>query len=212
MKTENTTMIILAALFMPLIANAQMLKATPSQVEGPFYPGAEIFTRVDNDMASNGKADPAGKPIEAAGEKLIIQGSVLDRHGMPVVGAEIQLWQTDGLQGRYLVEQTYKFFDPNFKYAAISITDSQGDWAVETVRPIEYEADVDWIRPSHIHVKVFVKGQLKLITQIYFSDEMDLINKDKIIQQLPPELQKLLIVQLTPMPGHQIGKFDIVLK
>lgn len=192
--------------------NAQTLSPTPPQVEGPFYPGAEIFTQVNENMSNYGQTDSNGNLAEASGQLLLIQGSVLDANGKAIEGAEIQFWQTDGLQGRYLVEQTDKPLDPNFKYAAKSITNSSGRWRLDTVRPMEYEADEDWTRPSHIHLKVFVKGELRLTTQIYFSDEMDLINKDKIIQKLPPDQQKLLIVQLHQGFGIKLGEFQIVLK
>jgi protocatechuate 3,4-dioxygenase beta subunit len=184
---------------------------TPEQTAGPFYPGYETFKNADSDMANYS----APKDKIAKGELILILGMVLDLNGNHVPNAEIQFWQTDGDQGRYLNEKTDKPLDPNFDYVGRVIPkDSNSDsssFGVITVRPKEYEADEDWTRPSHIHVRVLIKGKLILTTQVYFSDEMDLINKDKIIARLTPEQRKAVIIDLEQGFGLMQGVFNIVL-
>lgn len=204
-------------------SNLAGLIPTPEQTAGPFYPGYKAFHNADNNM-SNTVYKQISFPIDEAvhaiaqskakGSLLRISGQVVDKNGQPVTEAEVQFWQTDGDQGRYLVEKTDKPLDPNFEYVGKDMTRTDGTWSIATVRPKEYEADAEWVRPDHIHVRVFIKGQLKLTTQLYFSDDQELIDKDRILQALTPEQRAALIIELQNhgVKNESAGSIRLVLK
>lgn len=217
-----TTMLILAQTAFTQETGLVDLIPTPEQTVGPFYPGYKVFQNADNNM-SNTKYKRIPFPTEdwgsvassdAKGSLLRISGQVLDKNGQPVPGAEVQFWQTDGDQGRYLVEKTDKPLDPNFEYVGKDMTLIDGTWTIATVRPKEYEADEDWVRPDHIHVRVFIKGHLKLTTQLYFSDDQELIGKDRILQALTPEQRAALIIEVKNIgvKNELAGNIRLILK
>lgn len=185
-------------------SNPTTLVPTPEQTVGPFYPGYKAFDKADDNM-SNTLYRIISFPVTevhsiassgAKGQLLRIKGEIVDINGQNVPGAEVQIWQTDGDLGRYLIEKTDKPLDPNFDYIGKTMTDFKGQWSIATLRPKEYEADTNWIRPDHLHVRVFIAGKLKLTTQLYFADDQELIDKDLILQALTPEQRKSLIMEL----------------
>ncbi len=213
MKTKQKYMPKFAAIaaMLALATNAQAdelrpmnLIPTPEQTVGPFYPGYKAFDKADDNM-SNTLYKIISFPVTeihsiansgAKGQLIRIKGEVVDINGQIVPGAEVQIWQTDGDLGRYLIEKTDKPLDPSFDYIGKTMTDFNGQWSIATLRPKEYEADTNWIRPDHLHVRVFIAGKLKLTTQLYFSDDQELIEKDLILQALTPEQRKALIMDL----------------
>ena len=147
---------------------------TPLQTTGPFYPGQLAFT--DNSVM----ATTTG--TVSKGEFLSLEGGVYDQNGQLVKDAVVQIWQTDGRvaaangaqQAAYNHPSDPAFhqngIDPNFAYWGQSGQD--GKYSFFTVRPQPYKASDDWMRPGHIHVAIWVGGQVKLVTQLYFTDDI----------------------------------------
>lgn len=186
MKTATLIFLLLFATH----GGANHITPTPEQTSGPFYPGAAAFLNATPDLTNK---------FLAKGDLTLLEGHVFMDH-RPIDGAEVQIWQTDGDQGRYLVEKTDKPLDPNFSYLGSVKTNAKGFFELLTVRPKEYEADEDWTRPDHIHLRVFVKGVLVLTTQFYFSDDQELIDKDLILQALTPEQRRSVIIDFKKDP------------
>ena len=86
-------------------------RATPSQTIGPFFHRA-LLHEGWNDLAARG----------ASGERVAIEGRVLDGDGAPVSDAMIEVWQANAA-GRYDHPedlQETKPLDPNFTVSAVS--------------------------------------------------------------------------------------------
>ncbi|EYF01648.1 dioxygenase family protein [Chondromyces apiculatus] len=138
------------------------------QDEGPYYPGHAVVAATGSDLT---------RGFKASGRLFVLKGQVTDAQGSPVRGAEVQIWQTDDLHGRYLVEPSRAPRDPNFAYMGTCLTDTEGSFAFTTVRPRDY--GIAFVRRApHIHVKVFVGGLCKLTTQGYFDDERAMLGRD----------------------------------
>ena len=137
------------------------LSATPSQQEGPYYP-VQRFDDQDNDLTVIDGVDGS-----AAGNVLMLSGTLLTTDGAPVVGGVVEIWQTDA-NGVYLHPRAPGVADRDafFQGSGAATTATDGSWSFRTIDPGYYEP-----RPRHIHVKVHVDGQEVLITQIYFSDD-----------------------------------------
>src|SRR5207247_1643915 len=86
-----------------------MLKRTPDQILGPFYPvGKPPGQRTDLVMLP-------GRPGRAEGQIIHVMGRVLDLQGQPVAGAKVELWQAN-TYGRYTHpdDTNPAPLDPNF--------------------------------------------------------------------------------------------------
>lgn len=200
-----------SGVFVSSIAEAAAGRITPPQTEGPFYP---VKDQVDKD-ADMTKVN--GKTGVALGERITVRGQVVDaKSGKAVAGALVEFWQACAT-GRYDHPEdtnTTAALDPNFQYWSQVRTDSEGKFSVLTVKPGAYPADVDWMRPPHIHVKVHAAGYPSLTTQLYIKGE-GLNSKDKILLNVPANLRDLVVVDfVAPGAGGvgRVGSWTIFIK
>ena len=142
---------------------AGKLIATPGQTVGPFF--ALGLDRPE--WADMTRSNPQG-------QRIVIEGQVLDGDGAPVPDAVIELWQANAA-GRYdHVEdtQTGKQIDPNFHGYGRVATDAQGRFKVATIKPGPVPGRGNTLQAPHINVAFFARGLLRqLHTRIYFADE-----------------------------------------
>lgn len=137
------------------------LELTTPQQEGPYYPITDPLER-DNDLTVL-----AGVEGPADGQRLLLQGRVLQPDGTPLEGATVEIWQTDS-QGTYMHPQdpNYGQRDLSFQFYGESLTDGDGVYQFTTIRPGLYGG-----RPEHIHFKVKMAGREILTSQFYFADD-----------------------------------------
>ncbi|EUC15968.1 UNVERIFIED_ORG: hydroxyquinol 1,2-dioxygenase [Burkholderia sp. CF145] len=138
---------------------------TESTVFGPFHvEGAPVY--------DNG-ADIANG---AVGEPCLVRGTVKDRNGVPIAGAELEIWQADA-EGNYDVQY------PDLKtHQARGVLRSRQDGSFEfrTVVAVAYPIPVDgpvgdllratgrhpW-RPAHLHFMIKAKQHQTLVTHVF---------------------------------------------
>ena len=151
-----------------------LLKRTPEQVLGPFYPVLKTIDR-GADLTKI-----PGRPGHAQGQVIYLMGRVRTRGGEPVAGAKVEIWQAN-THGRYVHpgDTNPAPLDPAFEGHGIQLTDNEGRFRFKTIKPGAYPTGVgDWIRPPHVHFDV--SGQVsRLVTQMYFDGE-PLNDKDQI--------------------------------
>ena len=127
---------------------------TLSELTGPVYP----YGRVDASDSDLTRQHP-GEPL---GERIIVQGRVLDEDGRPIPNTLVEVWQANAA-GRYAhrVDDHPAPLDPNFSGAGRTLTDDQGRYRFVTIKPGAYP----WLnhpnawRPAHIHFSL-VRQQL----------------------------------------------------
>ena len=143
--------------------------ATPTDLEGPFY-------RSDAPLLQH----PAKLYETDPSEPLFLTGMVTDHHGTPLVGAMLDVWQTNSL-GRYEHQDPRQ---PEYNFRGRLMTDAQGRYEFQTVRPGPYPLPHDgalgrffehlgrhpW-RTAHIHIKVSRDGYAPLTTQLFFKED-----------------------------------------
>jgi protocatechuate 3,4-dioxygenase beta subunit len=116
-------------------------RATVAQTEGPYYSPR-------TPLKASFRADAAGDPI-------VLEGSVLDTQCRPLAGAWLDFWHADS-KGEY--------DNAGFRLRGHQVTDAGGRYRLETILPAIYPG-----RARHIHVKVSAKeGGRILTTQTYF--------------------------------------------
>lgn len=143
----------------PTVAQAQsVLRPTPRQTEGPFYPVA-LPSDQDFDLLRNGGA------VYSKAQPVWVEGLVMDTRGMPVAGAVVEIWQCDH-EGHYHHPQDGGKADPKFQGFGRVAVGKDGRYRFRTMRPAPYSG-----RTPHIHVKVKLDRKELLTTQLYVAGD-----------------------------------------
>ena len=146
---------------------AEKLIPTPSNTVGPFF-----HLGMDRPEWSDLTRD--NPPGSLGGEKIAIEGRVLDGDAAPVPDAVIEVWQANAA-GRYNHpddHQEDKPLDPHFRGFGRAATDAEGRFRLVTVKPGPVPGRGNALQAPHINVALFARGLLKhLWTRIYFADE-----------------------------------------
>ena len=185
----------------PQGAHDFLLRRTPDQILGPFYPVRRTPDR-SGDLTQGGRAQ---------GLVLHLSGIITRLDGTPVEGAEVQVWQANR-HGRYLHDGDVspEPLDPHFEGFGELVTGADGRYAFTTIKPIAYPG-----RAPHIHVAVKMKGREKWTTQCYIKGEKQ-NETDMVIRGIKDKKQRAsVIVDFSPLPGVTTGelaaRFDIVM-
>jgi protocatechuate 3,4-dioxygenase beta subunit len=158
-------------------ALAGEVPVTMAMALGPFYP---IQKPADSDADM---VQVAGRPGKATGKIIEVSGRILNRHGAPVPGAKIEIWQANKV-GRYAHKSDVSapLIDPNFDGFASLVADSEGGYRFLSIEPGIYKAGPTW-RAKHIHYQV--DGRLnRIVTQMYFAGDPSLGQDETLAQDL----------------------------
>ncbi|HYU45225.1 MAG TPA: protocatechuate 3,4-dioxygenase subunit alpha [Terriglobales bacterium] len=161
------------------------LQATTSQTVGPFFKLGLQWLDRDN-LAGEG----------VSGERVIIQGRVLDGDGAPVPDAILEIWQANA-HGKYdHPEDTQdKLLEPAFKGYGRIPTDKQGIFRIATIKPGPVPGPNGKEQAPHLVISVFMRGLLKrLVTRMYFPDEARNAG-DPILNLVDPARRTTLIAK-----------------
>lgn len=125
--------------------------ATTPDVEGPFFEaGAPQRTQL--------------AAADEPGDRLRIEGTVVDQDCRPVAGVLLDVWQADR-------DGNYHDAGSEYRLRAQLLTDAQGRYAFDSIVPGNYPiAEGSW-RPAHVHFMVSKPGYLPLTTQLYFQGD-----------------------------------------
>jgi protocatechuate 3,4-dioxygenase alpha subunit len=161
------------------------LRASTSQTIGPFLRiGLEWM--VIEDLAPQG----------VAGERVRIEGRVLDADGKPVNDAAVELWQANS-HGKYAspADTQDKPVEQGFRGYGRSLTDDAGAFRFRTIKPGPVPGPDGKPQAPHMTVTIFMRGLLKqLQTRIYFPD--DAANAgDPVLNLVPAERRGTLIAK-----------------
>jgi protocatechuate 3,4-dioxygenase, alpha subunit len=161
------------------------LRASTSQTIGPYLRIGLEWMQIE-DMAPKG----------VAGERVGIRGRVIDAEGKPVNDAAVEVWQANS-QGRYAhpEDKQDKPLDAAFRGYGRSLTDDNGAFRFNTVKPGRVPGPGGKLQAPHLNVTIFMRGLLKqLQTRMYFPD--DPANaEDPILALVPAERRSTLIAR-----------------
>ena len=188
------------------------LPAGMTELSAPRFDGAVLFPNHD-DLT---RQVPGG---EAAGQRIIVTGKVLDENGDPLPNTLVEVWQCNAA-GRYHHDKDNHDapLDPYFRGGGRMLTGADGSYRFTSIRPGAYpwrNHPNAW-RPAHIHFSVFGRTMLeRLITQMYFPGD-PLLPLDPIFNCVPDERARARMVAAlalqTGIEGIALGyTFDIVL-
>ena len=177
------------------------MKQTPSQTVGPFY-SIGLTDREMNSLIPDG----------THGQRIRIEGQVIDGDGKPVPDAMIEIWQANAY-GRYNhpEDKQEKPLDASFTGWGRSGTDPNGFYFFDTIKPGPVPAS-ESVQAPHINVTVFARGMLvHAFTRIYFSDE-PANDIDPVLNSISKERRQTLVASCREENGKTVYRFDIRLQ
>jgi protocatechuate 3,4-dioxygenase alpha subunit len=191
-----------------------MSDITPSQTVGPYF--AYGLT-----PKGRCKWDPNGSyswkqtigdnlvTPDATGERIHIEGQVIDGDGVPIPDAMIEIWQADA-QGRYASPaDTRARPNAQFKGFGRSATDKDGFFGFNTIKPGAVPGPNGKMQAPHIVVCVYSRGMLRQVyTRLYFPDEAANA-ADPILNLVPADRRGTLIARKETKSGQTRYRFDI---
>ena len=181
---------------------AKELALTAESPMGPFFP---LTMPPDSDADLT---QLKGHAKRASGTIIEVRGRVLDRHGNPISGARLDLWQANAA-GRYAhpADVATAPLDPNFQGFASIVSDSKGDWRIVTVKPGGYDSPIGH-RPPHIHFDIRGKTH-RNVAQLYFAEEAEANVRDRLYQALGAEASTSVAKRDPGQPN--LYRWDVVL-
>ncbi len=177
---------------------------TASQTVGPFF--APALLRED------ARRNVLTRP-ETTGERIRIEGHVLDGDGVPVPDAMVEIWQANA-HGRYnhSADRGPAPLDPSFQGFGRSGTEEDGSYWFETVKPGPVPFDGERLQAPHICLTVFSRGLLNhLVTRLYFEDQPANAG-DPVLQCVPDDRRATLLARRESAGAMVVYRFDIVLQ
>jgi protocatechuate 3,4-dioxygenase alpha subunit len=178
------------------------MKQTPSQTVGPFY-SIGLTNREMNTLVSD----------STHGQRIRIEGQVIDGDGKPIPDAMIEIWQANAY-GRYNhpEDKQEKPLDTSFMGWGRSGTDPNGFYFFDTIKPGPVPASEASVQAPHINVIVFARGMLAhAFTRIYFSDEAANAD-DPVLNSVENSRRQTLLADGREESGKTIFRFDIRLQ
>lgn len=191
------------------------LKETASQTAGPYVhiglaPKAAGFDIFEKNF-TNVLAGP-----ETQGERIRIEGRVIDGSGTPVRDVLIEIWQANAA-GKYNhpADRQEKPLDRDFRGWGRACSDFEtGVYTVETVKPGSVMGRNGRPMAPHVNLWIVARGiNIGLNTRMYFSDETEANAKDPVLNLIEWEVRrKTLIAQRSEQNGQVVYRFDIHLQ
>ena len=193
------------------------LRESPSQTAGPYVhiglaPGAAGFDiyrqELGHDMA----------PASVPGERIRVEGCVIDGMGAIVKDVLIEVWQADAA-GIYPHPEDPRHTKaaPGFRGWGRVISDFEtGLWAFDTIKPGPVPGPNGQMMAPHISLWIVSRGiNIGLSTRLYFSDEAAANATDQVLNLIEqPERRTTLIAQrdTTATAPEPLYRFDIRLQ
>jgi protocatechuate 3,4-dioxygenase, alpha subunit len=179
-------------------------RQTPSQTVGPYFT-----------MRLSGEGENVLTTPEALGERIRIEGRVLDGDRNHIEDALIELWQADSA-GRYhhpADDRTDAPLDPAFNGFGRCASDFQtGDYFFLTVKPGPVPHPDGGMQAPHISLTIQARGMLDpTFTRVYFEDEPGANAEDPVLKSVPERRRSTLIAALAESGDSSVPtyRFDI---
>ena len=189
------------------------LKQSASQTAGPYVhiglaPGAAGFRIYDEELGT----DICGP--NAGGERIRVEGVVIDGMGSPIRDVLIEVWQANS-EGHYAHPEGGGPVEDGFRGWGRVISDfATGEWAFDTVKPGPTRGRNGSIQAPHISFWLVARGiNIGLNTRMYFSDEVEANATDPVLNLIEWENRRAtLIAKRSERDGQPVYRFDIRLQ
>lgn len=187
------------------------LRESPSQTAGPYVHIGTVpnFSGIEgvypHDLGSTMLREGA------KGERIHIEGRVLDGSGTPLRDALIEIWQADAAGLYNSPAETRGTADPAFSGWGRSATDMDtGIYRFETVKPGRVPFRDGRMQAPHVTFWIVARGiNIGLHTRMYFGDEEAANAEDPILNRIE---HKVRVPTLIASRDADAYRFDIHLQ
>ncbi len=191
------------------------LHETASQTAGPYVHIGLIPHQAGFDIFQSDFSNVLAGP-QTQGERIRIEGRVLDGLGTPCRDILLEIWQANAA-GRYRhpADTQDKALDPSFRGWGRTGTDFEtGLWCFETVKPgpvIGRRGFKDMA--PHVNLWLVSRGiNIGLSTRIYFADE-PANAEDPVLRMIDPAVRReTLLARREERDGAVVYVFDVRLQ
>ena len=182
------------------------LGPTPSQTAGPYF-SMRLGAEGENILIAQ----------DVPGERVRLEGRVLDGDGLQVEDALIEIWQANAAGRYHHPDDTREDIplDRGFTGFGRAKTEFEtGEFWFETIKPGPVPDAEGEFQAPHINVVIQARGMLNpLFTRIYFSDEATANEQDQVLRQVARERRETLVAREAPgSTAPKVYSFDIVLQ
>lgn len=196
-----------------MVQRLEYLKETPSQTAGPYVhiglaPGAAGFDIYREELGW----DIAGP--NAKGERIRVEGIVIDATGSPVKDVLLEAWQANAA-GVYAHRDSTGEVEEGFRGWGRVITDFEtGEWGFDTVKPGAVAGRSGTRQAPHINLWIVARGiNIGLNTRIYFEDEAEANAADPVLNMIEWERRRAtLIARRSDRDGLAVYRFEVKLQ
>ncbi len=188
------------------------LRETTSQTAGPYVhiglaPGAAGFHTFDRELGQ--VIAPEGTP----GERIRIEGMVIDGTGAPVKDVLIEVWQADAA-GIYPHPEDPRAASvaPGFRGWGRVIPDfDTGLWTIDTIKPGPVPGRAGRMQAPHLNLWLVARGiNIGLNTRLYFPEDEAALAADPILTSVEQPARRQTLIATRTAPGSY--RFDIRLQ
>jgi protocatechuate 3,4-dioxygenase alpha subunit len=195
-----------------MVQSLNYLKETPSQTAGPYVhiglaPGAAGFDIYKSELGW----DIAGP--DAIGERITVEGLVIDGTGAPVKDVMLEVWQADA-NGIYPHPEDPRAAEvaKGFRGWGRVITDfDTGLWSFDTIKPGAVPGRMGRVQASHLNLWIVARGiNVGLNTRLYFPEDDAAHAADPILSMIEQRHRVKTLIAQKVAPGKY--RFDIRLQ
>ena len=163
-----------------------LLKEMPSQTAGPYV----HIGLMPNFVGVHGAhaEDLGGRMIndKTKGERITIEGRVIDGGGEPLRDCVVEIWQADAAGLYPSPSESRGTADPNFTGWGRAAADPQsGEFRFETIKPGRVPFPDGRMQAPHLSLWIIARGiNVGLNTRLYFGDEAEANAADPILARI----------------------------
>ncbi|MGO4303411.1 protocatechuate 3,4-dioxygenase subunit alpha [Cupriavidus sp. RAF12] len=179
-----------------------MLYATASQTVGPY---------LHIGLTGLNCADLTADAPDLAGQRIVIEGRVVDGRGEAVPDGMVEIWQANPA-GRYRHAEDARDLPlvPGFTGFGRVPTEADGSFRFTTVKPGAVPDGEGRLQAPHILVSVFTRGLVKHVaSRMYFPDESAANAADGVLALVPADRRATLIAEPA---GPNTYRWNVVLQ
>jgi protocatechuate 3,4-dioxygenase alpha subunit len=187
-----------------MVQNLNYLRETASQTAGPYVhiglaPGAAGFKTFETELGQN--LAPEG----VSGQRITVEGTVLDGAGAPVKDILIEIWQAD-TNGIYPHPEDPRAAEcsPGFRGWGRVICDFEtGHFQFGTIKPGPVAGRAGRVQASHLNLWLVSRGiNIGLNTRMYFPEDAALHATDPVLGSIEQRNRVSTLIATAIAPNH----------